>query len=77
MELALITGANRGIGLELSRQLLERGVGVIAACRSSSPELDSSGAEVRQRNTSRPVLLFVLLGPSLAPPKPTPAVLEG
>jgi NAD(P)-dependent dehydrogenase (short-subunit alcohol dehydrogenase family) len=26
--------------------LLERGVGVIAACRSSSPELDSSGAEV-------------------------------
>ena len=46
MKLAVITGANRGIGLELTRQLLERGVGVIAACRSSSPELDSSGAEV-------------------------------
>jgi NAD(P)-dependent dehydrogenase (short-subunit alcohol dehydrogenase family) len=46
MKLALITGANRGIGLELSRQLLKRGVSVMGACRSSSPELDSSGAEV-------------------------------
>ena len=46
MKLALITGANRGIGLELARQLLERNVAVIAACRSSSAELDASGAEV-------------------------------
>lgn len=29
----LITGANRGIGLELTRQCLERGDNVIAACR--------------------------------------------
>ncbi len=46
MKLALITGANRGIGLELTRQLLGRGVQVVAACRSSSQELDASGAEV-------------------------------
>ena len=46
MKLALITGANRGIGLELTRQLLGRGVEVVAACRSSSTELDASGAEV-------------------------------
>lgn len=37
----LVTGSNRGIGLELCRQLLARGARVIAACRSSSPELDA------------------------------------
>jgi len=31
---ALITGANRGIGLELTRQLLRRGERVFAACRN-------------------------------------------
>jgi len=35
----VITGANRGIGLELSRQLHERGDRVIALCRKSSEEL--------------------------------------
>lgn len=38
---ALVTGANRGIGLELVRALSTRGFSVIAVCRSSSPELDS------------------------------------
>ncbi len=33
MSRVLITGANRGIGLELTRQCLERGDEVIAACR--------------------------------------------
>ena len=33
---ALITGANRGIGLAFCTQLLQRGDEVIAACRSSS-----------------------------------------
>lgn len=37
----LVTGSNRGIGLELCRQLLARGARVIAACRSSSAELDA------------------------------------
>lgn len=41
MATALITGANRGIGLALCRLLVERGDRVIAACRSSSPELDA------------------------------------
>ncbi len=37
----LITGSNRGIGLEYCRQLKERGDEVIATCRVSSSELDS------------------------------------
>src|SRR5262249_29844862 len=45
---ALVTGANRGIGLELCRLLKERGDRVIAACRSSSPELDALGVRVEQ-----------------------------
>lgn len=46
MTLAVVTGANRGIGLALVAALRARGDQVIAACRSSSPELDGLGAEV-------------------------------
>jgi len=35
----LVTGANRGIGLEFCRQMAARGDEVIAACRHASPEL--------------------------------------
>jgi short-subunit dehydrogenase len=41
MSKILITGANRGIGLELTKQLLSRGDEVIAVCRSASEELQS------------------------------------
>jgi NAD(P)-dependent dehydrogenase (short-subunit alcohol dehydrogenase family) len=46
MTLAAVTGSNRGIGLALVTLLKERGVGVVAACRKSSKELDALGVEV-------------------------------
>ena len=46
MSIYLITGANRGIGLELVRQLKARGEDVIATCRSSSPELNALSVRI-------------------------------
>jgi len=46
MAMALVTGANRGIGLELCRQLAARGDDVIATCRRSRAELDRLGVRV-------------------------------
>ena len=42
----LVTGANRGIGLEYCRQLKERGDNVIAVCRLASDELKNLGVSV-------------------------------
>ena len=41
MPTVLITGANRGIGLEFARQYVADGWDVIAAARHTSPELDA------------------------------------
>lgn len=46
MSFAIVTGANRGIGLALTRQLKARNTSVLAACRETSPELDELGVEV-------------------------------
>lgn len=46
MPVCLVTGANRGIGLALCRQLVERGDQVIAACRHASDELAALGVRV-------------------------------
>lgn len=46
MSVVVLTGANRGIGLELAKQLAERGEQVVAAVRNSTPELDALGVRV-------------------------------
>jgi len=46
MGLTVVTGANRGIGFQLTRLLRERGESVVALVRSSSAELDALDVEV-------------------------------
>ncbi len=46
MAVHLVTGGNRGIGLELCAQLSARGDEVIAVCRTGSPELEALGVDI-------------------------------
>ena len=48
MATVLITGANRGIGLEFCTQFSGRGDTVIAACRKPSPELKALGVRIEE-----------------------------
>ncbi len=46
MATVLVSGSNRGIGLELCRQYHARGDDIIAVCRTASPELEEIGVRV-------------------------------
>jgi NAD(P)-dependent dehydrogenase (short-subunit alcohol dehydrogenase family) len=46
MVLAVVTGANRGIGLALAELLKQREFSVLATCRTSSPALEALGVEI-------------------------------
>lgn len=46
MTTTVITGANRGIGLELTRQAAERGDTVIAVCREPGPDLQALDVQI-------------------------------
>ena len=48
MSTYLITGSNRGIGLELCKQIIERGDEVIATCRKASSELKNLGVRIEE-----------------------------
>ncbi len=52
MPKVLITGANRGLGLEFARQYKDAGWDVVATARESSPELDDLGVEVEKLEMS-------------------------
>jgi NAD(P)-dependent dehydrogenase (short-subunit alcohol dehydrogenase family) len=45
---AVVTGANRGIGLELCKQLAARGTEVVALCRKASADLTALGVIVHE-----------------------------
>ena len=55
MPLALITGANRGLGLEFTRQYLRDGWRVIGCCRNpdAAGELATAGAELMKLDVAR------------------------
>jgi NAD(P)-dependent dehydrogenase (short-subunit alcohol dehydrogenase family) len=42
----LVTGANRGIGLQLCKQFADRGDDVVAICRETTPELGELGVRI-------------------------------
>ncbi len=48
MSTYLITGSNRGIGLELCKQIIERGDEVIATCRKASSDLKKLGVRIEE-----------------------------
>ena len=54
MPTVLITGANRGIGLEFARHYKADGWNVIATARQSSPELDALGVTVKPLDLADP-----------------------
>jgi NAD(P)-dependent dehydrogenase (short-subunit alcohol dehydrogenase family) len=46
MATVLVTGANRGVGLELCKQYADRGDSVVAVCRKASDDLAATGVRV-------------------------------
>jgi NAD(P)-dependent dehydrogenase (short-subunit alcohol dehydrogenase family) len=66
MATVVITGANRGIGLEFVKQYISKGHKVIALCRNSSDDLNQTGAQVIDKvDVGNPECLEKLL-PNLA-----------
>ena len=56
-KVALITGASRGIGAEIARQLSAEGAGIFLAANDSEEILDSVGQQCRQQSSAAEVAL--------------------
>lgn len=65
----IITGANRGIGLELARQLVERGDQVTALCRRADEPLYALGVRVIDGVDVCHARALERLGPELEEPR--------
>ena len=61
MPSALITGSNRGIGFEFTRQLKEKGYEVFALCRKSSKELQQLNVHIEENVDVRDLDALILI----------------
>lgn len=64
--IALITGANRGLGLEVARQLCQRSCTVVLGCRSAAQGEAAAAALYREGLDAHPLLLDVTSDASVA-----------
>ena len=59
MKTALVTGANRGLGLEISKQLGEKGLHVLLGCRTFEKAQVAAETLMRQRLSVEPIEIDV------------------
>ena len=59
MATVVITGANRGIGHELARQLAQRGDRVVASCRSADSAFDALDVEIHAEQRTANGIFFL------------------
>lgn len=62
----LITGANRGLGLEFVQQYLAKGWNVLAACRAPEQDINQLGKQLKDRPIDHLILNAGVLGEDCA-----------